>query len=205
MSLFHHLEAKTIEGVKDLIPAYTTLTVVYNILLVKKLSAITAYKYICDEIENNIAHCDFVYAASTKVIEIPVCYHINFAPDLMRIAHEKNLSTDVIINIHISAVYDVYMLGFLPGFAYMGFVDERIAMPRLANPRPVVAAGSVGIANNQTGVYPLQSPGGWNIIGRTPLKIFDAAKEKPCLLQPGGRVKFVSINMDDFENLKQDL
>ena len=94
------------------------------------------------------------------------------------------------------------MLGFLPGFAYMGSVDDRIATARLSSPRMQVAAGSVGIAGNQTGIYPLDSPGGWNIIGRTPLLMFDANKEEPCLLQPGNAVQFISITKDEFESIK---
>ena len=94
------------------------------------------------------------------------------------------------------------MLGFLPGFAYMGSVDDRIAAPRLLSPRMQVAAGSVGIAGNQTGIYPLDSPGGWNIIGRTPLLMFDVNKEEPCLLQPGNTIQFISITKDEFEFIK---
>jgi inhibitor of KinA len=135
----------------------------------------------------------------SRVVTIPVCYEKEFAPDIEYLAKEKNIPVEEVIRIHISKQYRIYMLGFLPGFPYMGEVDDRIVVPR--KPQPVtVAAGSVGIAGKQTGIYPLVSPGGWQIIGRTPLKIFDAEKEAPTLLRAGDTVQFISISKDEFES-----
>ena len=115
-------------------------------------------------------------------------------------ATQKNIPVEEIIQLHTATIYHVYMIGFLPGFAYMGKVNQKIASPRRSQPRTSVAAGSVGIAGEQTGIYPLTSPGGWNIIGRTPIKIFDAGKEDAALFQPGDEVSFYSITEDEFEN-----
>ena len=134
-----------------------------------------------------------------RKISIPVCYSRAFAPDIEFIASEKNISIEKIIQLHTSKSYTVYMIGFLPGFSYMGEVAEAIAIPRKIQPVSV-AAGSVGIAGKQTGIYPLESPGGWQIIGRTPLKIFDKGKSDPVLLQPGDEIQFYSISEDEFKN-----
>jgi inhibitor of KinA len=133
-----------------------------------------------------------------RILNIPVCYEEEFAMDLQQLAITKNISVDEVIQIHTTRQYKVYMLGFLPGFPYMGEVDEKISMPR--KPQPVnIEAGSVGIAGKQTGIYPLNSPGGWQIIGRTPLRIFDSAGEEPTLLRAGDTVQFYSITKNEFE------
>ena len=133
--------------------------------------------------------------------KIPVCYDPVFAPDIMLIAEQKGLTPADVIEIHVSKIYRVYMIGFLPGFAYMGSVDSSIATPRLEKPRQLVMAGSVGIAGNQTGIYPLDSPGGWNIIGRTPIKLFDINSRDPCYFNPGDTVQFMPITRHAFEEL----
>jgi inhibitor of KinA len=127
-----------------------------------------------------------------------VCYAERFALDLEELVQQKHLSKQEIIQLHTSITYRVYMIGFLPGFAYMGEVDEKIAMPRRQQPRTAVPEGSVGIAGAQTGIYPFTSPGGWNIIGRTPLKLFDKDKEEPTFFKPGDEVTFYSITEDEF-------
>jgi len=202
MALFHQLTALDIHGVKDIIPAYTTLTVVYDIQKIKQQTELTAYRFMYAK---TVAALNTLttQTIAQQCIKIPVCYDVSFGIDLPLIAQQKQISINEIIQIHTFIQYQVYMLGFLPGFAYMGIVDKRIAAPRLPQPRTTVAAGSVGIAGNQTGIYPLASPGGWKIIGRTPLTMFDANKENPCLLQPGNTVQFVSITKDEFEKIKQ--
>jgi inhibitor of KinA len=112
------------------------------------------------------------------------------------------MSIEEIIQLHLSKNYRVYMIGFLPGFPYMGSVNERIATPRKNTPGTKIPAGSVGIAGEQTGIYPLDSPGGWNIIGRTPINLFDTASDQPCLLQPGDMVQFHLISLDEFNQIK---
>ncbi len=137
-----------------------------------------------------------------RLLNIPVCYDQEFAWDIQQLAATKNISVEEVIQIHTARQYKVYMLGFLPGFAYMGEVDEKIATPR--KPQPVnIEAGSVGIAGKQTGIYPLSSPGGWQIIGRTPMKLFNAAEEEPTLLKAGDTVQFYSINKNEFEEIKK--
>lgn len=202
MALFHHLREKKIPGIADIIPAYTSVTVVYDILATQNQSAHNAFQFILQQIKSAITTCNWQYENENTIIKIPVCYDIVFGIDLEKIALEKRLSTVDIIKIHTATVYDVYMLGFLPGFPYMGMVDNVIATKRLETARTNVAAGSVGIAGNQTGIYPVNSPGGWNIIGRTPVQIFDIDKEEPCLLQPGNRIQFVPVNMEEYMQLK---
>ena len=136
----------------------------------------------------------------SRKIKIPVCYAEKYALDINEISKEKKLPVDEIIRLHTAKKYRVYMIGFLPGFAYMGEVDEQIAIPRKAQPRTKVEAGSVGIAGMQTGIYPLNSPGGWQIIGKTPVKLFNKEKDDPVLLQPGDEIEFYSITKDEFTN-----
>ena len=203
MALFHHLREKNIEGVKDIIPAYTTLTVVYDIVRVQKQTPGSASVFISSEIEKALQHCSWNIATSASLIEIPVCYDTSLGIDLKEISKQKKLSIEDIIRIHASTIYDVYMLGFLPGFAYMGTVDEKIITPRKEKPRLHVAAGSIGIAGAQTGIYPIDSPGGWQLIGKTPLQIFNKEKINPCLLKAGDKVQFVAIDKNEFEKLNE--
>ncbi|CAN5422668.1 5-oxoprolinase subunit PxpB [soil metagenome] len=201
IALFHQLKSAEINGVKDIIPAYTTFTIVYDIQIIKKQTQLSVYAYMHEKLECLLKATE-VQPALYPCVEIPVCYDAVFGIDLPAMSAQKKMPVEEIIQIHASTQYLVYMLGFLPGFAYMGTVDDRIATARLSTPRTHVAAGSVGIAGNQTGIYPLDSPGGWNIIGRTPLLLFNTTKEQPCLLQPGNRIKFVPINKEEFEYIK---
>ena len=141
-------------------------------------------------------------AVAGRLVEIPVCYEGDFAPDLERVVAWSGMTVSEIIAHHSGPEYRVYLIGFLPGFAYMGAVDERLAAPRLARPRERVPAGSVGIAGVQTGIYPLESPGGWNLIGRTPLLMFDGQHTAPTLLQPGDRVRFYAVSLEQFYQIQ---
>jgi len=118
-------------------------------------------------------------------------------------AQQKGISETDLITLHTAQTYTVYMLGFLPGFPYMGKVDDQLASPRLKQPRTQVAAGSVGIAGEQTGIYPLSSPGGWNIIGQTPIRLFDPAAKDPCYCRPGDQVQFVPVTLETFYQMQQ--
>jgi len=138
-------------------------------------------------------------APSPAPVQIPVCYGGEFGPDLDDVAEFAHVGTDDVIGLHTAAAYRVFMLGFLPGFPYMGVVPERIAAPRRSTPRRVVPAGSVGIAGPQTGVYPLASPGGWQLIGRTPLRLFDTERTNPFLVGAGDAVQFFAISADEYE------
>tara|TARA_R110002072_G_scaffold193809_7_gene351015 strand:- start:13891 stop:14616 length:726 start_codon:yes stop_codon:yes gene_type:complete len=138
---------------------------------------------------------------SQRIIHIPVCYEIEYGWDLPEMAHKLNIPIDEIISRHIDQEYPVYFLGFLPGFPYLGGLDPKIAFQRKATPRKQVDKGSVGIAGSQTGIYTMDSPGGWNIIGRSPLNFFDVSQENPCLLVPGDLVKFYKISRKLYEEI----
>jgi len=136
-----------------------------------------------------------------KVIEIPVCYGGSFGPDLEIVAKHHHLTPEQVIHIHSKPKYLVHMIGFAPGFPYLGGLNEEIATPRRQSPRVKIPAGSVGIAGNQTGVYPIESPGGWQIIGRTPVKLFNPHKTPPTLLQTGNYITFKPISRKEYEQL----
>lgn len=199
LSLFHCLQKQKNKFIKDIIPAYSSLTVIYYVIEIKKHHD-NAFIFIRDWIENILAKQYLQVTIDHRLITIPVCYDTSLALDIIELAAQKNISVQELIHLHTQKKYRVYMIGFLPGFAYMGKVDERIAAPRKSTPRTNIIAGSVGIAGEQTGIYPLDSPGGWNIIGRTPLKMFDATKEQPTFLQAGDEVEFVSISLEEFNH-----
>lgn len=202
LSLFNHFKRKNIVGLLDVVPAYSSLSFHYNILTVRQshTKGFTAFEIIKQLIEKELEQTIPGDTTHQRRISIPVCYSPCFAPDLEYIASEKNSSIEKIIQLHSGQLYTVYMIGFLPGFPYMGDVNDLIVVPRKKVPGANVSAGSVGIAGKQTGIYPLESPGGWQIIGRTPLKIFDKEKKDPVLLQPGDEIQFYSITEDEFEN-----
>jgi inhibitor of KinA len=201
IAVFNHLQKNPFPGMIESLPAFSSLTVYYDIAVIKKMpDKRSAYEQVKQKLEQELSYNFETSNIPSKIIRIPACYDTEFAPDLATISEMKKITVDEIIQLHITKKYRVYMLGFLPGFAYMGEVDERIAMPRLAQPRSKVAAGSIGIAGKQTGIYPLDSPGGWQIIGRTPLKLFEPLKEAPTLLRAGDEVQFDSISRDEFEN-----
>jgi len=138
-----------------------------------------------------------------REVEVPVCYAPRFAPDLVEVARRVKLEPDEVVRRHAAAEYRVLMIGFAPGHAYMGGLHPSLALSRRATPRPEVPAGSVAIANEQTVVYPYAISGGWNVIGRTPLVIFDATREQPSLFGPGDRVHFRVISVEEFESLEK--
>ncbi len=198
MHLYNSLIDLNLDGVVDIIPAYASLTVVYSVVQIKQLTSNTCYDYMQQKIATAFLLTAEKRLHESRHISIPVCYHVSLAGDLVMLSIRKQISIDEIIRIHTATMYRVYMIGFLPGFAYMGKVEEKIACDRKAGPTGV-PAGSVGIAGNQTGIYPLDSPGGWNIIGRTPLRIFDADRNEPCLLQAGDQVSFHPLSLAEFE------
>lgn len=203
ISLFQHLTGHKIEGVKDLIPAYNTLTVVYDTSFLKKKNpAISVYETISEHLQKAAAVVNEKISSATRLVKIPVCYDPSLVPDLISLAETHQLTVEEVIRLHTSKTYRVYMIGFLPGFAYMGSVDERIVTPRKTQPRTMVPAGSVGIAGEQTGIYPFDSPGGWQLIGQTFIQMFDAKKEAPCYLQPGDEAQFYPVSIAEFEKGK---
>ncbi|MBO9202227.1 MULTISPECIES: 5-oxoprolinase subunit PxpB [Niastella] len=199
LAMQHWLLAHPFEGLKDCLVAYSSLTVLYNPVLIKKYynPASTAYAWVADKLQQAFEKTVQTKQAARELIQIPVCYEAGYGPDLAALARSTQLTEQEVVAIHTDTIYNVYMIGFLPGFSYMGEVDERIAAPRKQTPSPVLA-GSVGIAGSQTGIYPLNSPGGWQIVGRTPLRLFDPFAPEPVKLQAGDRVQFYAITKEEF-------
>lgn len=194
------LVSKNLPELNDIIPSYHTLTLIYKIELIND-----PLKF-----ANNLIEEYLVQTLTTKedlfhknIIEVPVCFDENFGFDLKNISDQFNLSVAEIIEIYTEKIYQVYCLGFMPGFAYMGEVPSKIQIPRHNKPRKNVTAGSVGIAGPQTGIYPMNSPGGWQIIGRTPLKIFDMHPAILSKFKMGDQVKFYSISFAEFDTLNE--
>ena len=180
-----------------MVPTYRSLMISYNPLKIDFDSLIESLKKIEDNLES-------IVLPKPKIHEIPVCYDEVFGIDIKNVASYNNLTVDEVIKIHTSREYLIYMLGFTPGFPYLGGMDERIATPRLEIPRTKIYGGSVGIAGSQTGVYPIDSPGGWQIIGRTPLKLYDENREEQILLRAGDFIKFVPITLDEFIEIEKN-
>jgi inhibitor of KinA len=198
LRLFHHLKSIDDHSIIDLVPAYSSLTVYYDVASFHHPEK-TAFESMADILEQLFSKSSDIPEQKSNYHEIPVCYSKKFALDINYFSDRNKLSAEEIIHLHTSKTYKVYMLGFLPGFTYMGEVDYRIEIARKATPVKLFS-GAVGIAGKQTGIYPMESPGGWQIIGRTPIKIFRKEEKKPVLFQPGDEVKFYSITEDEFEN-----
>jgi inhibitor of KinA len=197
IALFHYLHDNPPDGMIEAVPAYSSITIYYDVVVLRKKDGLTtAFEQMKKKMEDILQLQIPATAIAGRHTRIPVCYD---GPDLAFISAEKNISTEEIITIHTAPVYHVYMMGFLPGFPYLGKVDERIRVSRKSQPAPV-SAGSIGIAGSQTGIYSLPSPGGWQIIGRTPLTLFDTDKTEPTLLKAGDTVQFYSINMHELTN-----
>lgn len=203
LAIAYYMRDLEFVGVLDIMSAYASVSVIYDICEIRK-NYTSATRYLTEQIELAILNCDFTVTSQIKVVEIPVCYDVSLGIDLIEMSLEKKMSITDIIAAHTSKLYRVYLIGFLPGFPYMGIVDESIATPRKKSPRTKIEAGNVGIADAQTGIYPSDSPGGWNIIGKTPLKMFDAKKEYPVFLQPGDDVQFKQISLEQFRELKEE-
>lgn len=190
------IQALQLDGIIELVPTYCALLVQYDAMLY-------SYADMCNIIEptfsESVTDND---NEKVTVIEIPTVYGGEFGPDLGFVASHNNLSEDEVIAIHSGTDYLVYMLGFIPGFTYLGGMDPRIATPRLSSPRTLIPAGSVGIAGEQTGTYPSDSPGGWQIIGRTPVTMYDMSKEQAALLSAGDYVRYVPIDEQEYNRIK---
>lgn len=204
ISLFKNLQKNPLEFMTEAVPAYSSLAVYYDIVRARK--KIPEEKTVFDWMKNEVRQflenekTDTVF--EKRVVKIPVCYEKEFATDMDWISEKLKLSPEEVIQLHTSKSYRVYMLGFLPGFAYLGEVDDKIVLPRKPQPQHVIA-GSVGIAGKQTGVYPFDSPGGWQIIGRSPLKFFNKEKKEPTLVNAGDTIEFFSITKDEFNDIKR--
>ena len=192
-SLVKTVEMAGLEAVRELVPTYRSLLVSYDPLVSRFVEMNERLAELVDRSKDRPDK----EAEQARIVELPVVYGGDDGPDLDSLAEHTNLSVQEVIDIHSGIDYRVYMIGFAPGFPYLGGLDQRIAMPRLKTPRVSVPAGSVGIAESQTGVYPNASPGGWQLIGRTLAKLFDVSSKSPSLLPPGSKVRFVSVKSHD--------
>jgi KipI family sensor histidine kinase inhibitor len=181
-------------GVEAVVPAYRSLLLLYDPLQ-------TAPARLAETLAALAENLRAAAVPAPKVVEIPVCYGGEFGPDLDVVAQHTGLTAAEVIALHGSVDYPIYMIGFTPGFCYLGGLDRRLWTPRRQTPRTAVPAGAVGIAESQTGAYPVESPGGWQIIGRTPLRLFAPERENPFLYEPGDRIRFVPIDAQAFRQL----
>jgi len=192
------LEKAEVPGIVESVPTYRSLLIYFAPL---QLSAARLRQTVCHLLQSTAV----AELPRLRLTEIPTVYGGEFGPDLELVAKHNNLSAAEVVQIHASARYLIYMLGFMPGFPYLGGMSPKIATPRKTTPRLKIPAGSVGIAGNQTGIYPAESPGGWQIIGRTPLELFHPAQEPPSILKAGDYLSFVSITAEEFASIKESV
>ncbi|PSL45878.1 inhibitor of KinA [Salsuginibacillus halophilus] len=185
-------------GVIEWIPSYTSVTIMYDPL---ELPFEHGYRYVEELMQLALSEP----LPPARTVEIPVVYGGTYGPDLDNVAAHNQISAEDVIHKHSTPTYMIYMLGFAPGFPYLGGLPEELATPRLAEPRTVVPAGAVGIAGPQTGIYPLESPGGWQIIGQTPLTLYRPDAEPPVLLQAGDRLQFSAVSEDEFVEISESV
>ena len=196
------LETHPLDGLIEWVPAYTTLTLFYDPWLMSKEGKEDPYQRLARHINSFAATLRKSESARGRLVEIPVCYGGDAGPDLEIVARHNGISPEEVVDLHSHAEYRVYMIGFAPGFPYLGGMNSRISAPRKDSPRLRIPAGSVGIAGEQTGIYPLETPGGWQLIGRTTLKLFDPAQNPPTLLQAGDKVRFIPITEEEYRQRK---
>ncbi len=197
--LMNKIKKSNLEEIIELVPTYRSLLINYN-------PCISDFKTLKEKIENLCSN--FVEEVSDEkitLIEIPTLYNDEFGEDLAYVAKHNNLSKEEVIKIHTGTDYLVYMLGFMPGFTYLGGMSGKIATPRLESPRLKILPGSVGIAGKQTGMYPSQSPGGWRIIGRTPLKLYNKNSETPVFINSGDYIRYVSITEEEYKEIEKEV
>jgi len=197
LGMFHALQARQDVRIRNLHPGYVSLLVDFDPLD-------TTHEDVAEIIAIAAPRESASHHYERSLVEIPVCYDTEFGPDLQNVATHTKLPAEDVVRLHAGATYDVVFLGFTAGFAYLGGMPEILSTPRLATPRRAVAAGSVGIAGGQTGIYPTVTPGGWRLIGRTPLRMFDPRASQPTLVMPGDQLRFVPIDRGEFERLLQE-
>jgi KipI family sensor histidine kinase inhibitor len=197
-NIIKFLEEENLDGIEELLPTYRSIMIMYDPLKIQYDELIKTL----DDLSNKTAEGE---KETIKIVEIPTLYGGEYGPDINFVAEHNNISTDEVIKIHTGTDYLVYMLGFTPGFTYLGGMSEKIATPRLSSPRKKIPSGSVGIAGSQTGMYPSETPGGWQLIGRTPLKLYDPSKEPPVMLNAGDYVRYVSITEEEYIHIQKQV
>lgn len=193
-ALHRAIKKKSMPGILSLNPTYRSLFVFYD-------PGLCSFERLISVFQEVLSHLEDMDQGSSALVEIPVCYGGDLGPDLPDLAAFHGFTEQEVIRRHTDRSYHVYMIGFTPGFPYLGGLDPALATPRKPTPRAKVPPGSVGIAELQTGIYPIESPGGWQIIGRTPLKLFDLDRDPPFLLESGMTVRFRAISREEYENL----
>lgn len=205
--LSEYLDKRPFAGMIEYVPAFTTMTIFYNPLEVMRKNPHDnkdiPFDVVKKKIEDILCNLGSNIEDKPRIVEIPVCYGGEFGPDLKFVAEYNNLTIEEVIDIHSSCENRVYMIGFAPGFPYLAGMSEKIASPRRKTPRLAIPAGSVGIAGNQTGVYPISTPGGWQLIGRTPLQLFRPEDNIPSLLRAGDIVKFKAISRAEYYEIQE--
>jgi KipI family sensor histidine kinase inhibitor len=190
------MSQETPAGVVEYIPTYRSLIIIYD-------PSVTTPSQLQEGVLSLEERLSEIEIPPPKTVEIPVCYGKEFGPDIDFVAQSHDLTEEDVIRIHSEPVYQIYMIGFTPGFPFLGGLPEVLHTPRLETPRALVPAGSVGIANDQTGIYPVDSPGGWRLIGRTPSKLFDPEGPNPFLLKAGDLLRFKPIRTDEYNRLAE--
>lgn len=190
------LEHDTPEGVVEIIPSYLSLLMIYD----PSVTTASALQESLLSLEQRLTEIEI---PPPNTVVIPVCYGGEFGPDIEFVAESNNLTVDDVIRLHSGPAYQIFMIGFSPGFPYLGGLPREIHTPRLKTPRTRVLVGSVGIANEQTGIYPVTSPGGWQLIGRTPLTLFDPERSNPFLYRTGDRIRFKPISPEEYGRLAE--
>jgi inhibitor of KinA len=207
LRIFQLLQRAAIPGVIELAPAYTSVAVFFDPATVLKANGAECgvFDWLATRVYSAVARAGDLGRArrtASRAIEIPVCYDPEFAPDIDDVTRHTQIPATEIVELHSAAEYRVACIGFVPGFPFLAGLPKKLATPRRDVPRKEIPLGSVGIGGAQTGIYPLRSPGGWNLIGRTPVKLFDPSKDPPTLLRPGDRVRFRAITREEFESLE---
>lgn len=197
-SFIRLMDDTKIKGIEELLPTYRSITIMYDPLE-------TGYQELINKLNELAGRTAEGEEEKIRIVEIPTLYGGEFGPDIEFVAGHNKLTVDEVIKIHTGTDYLVYMLGFTPGFTYLGGMSKKIATPRLSSPRAKIPAGSVGIAGEQTGMYPSETPGGWQLIGRTPLQLYNPKKEPPVLLNAGDYVRYVSITQQEYYNIQKQV
>lgn len=197
-SLCVEIENNKIKGVIEYIPTFCSVSVLYDCTLISA-------KKLISKLEKIIKNIKITSSRKAKLYEIPVCYDDCFALDMGNVCEHSHLTREEVIARHSGRDYLIYMLGFLPGFAYLGGMDEALATPRLDSPRSEIFEGAVGIGGEQTGIYPVASPGGWQLIGKTPVKVYDKERENPILYSSGDYIRFVPVSLAEYDQIETQI
>ena len=192
------VEKSDIPGIVETVPTYRSLLVHYH-------PEVIGFKALTEKFDTLMGSLSSIPIPPPTVIEIPVLYGGEMGPDIENVAEHNHKTVEEVIKIHTSEEYLIYMIGFIAGFPYLGGMSKEIATPRLKSPRVKIEGGSVGIAGEQTGIYPVASPGGWQLIGRTPLKLYDADREKPVLLEAGQYIKFAAVTEEEYKKIEKEV